>query len=269
MPLVIKSREAPQPWRVVRARTNKWLIGPVWVNWVCDQTAYALSRWPFLEVLEYAGSMSVLVAVVFWFAEAGQRRMAAHYQAWQVINTAQGKGGCGGRIEALESLNSDEVPLIGVDLSDAFLQDVDLHKAELRRANFAAADLRRAVFDKADLADANFRSANLRGAFLRDSDVNRASFNDADFTGADLDRADLGGASFMGADLSGVDLADVRNWQKIEGIRWANVHGVLDAPDGFIVWAMNHGAVDMADPDQWLAAVNKADAADTNWRAKP
>jgi hypothetical protein len=62
-----------------------------------------------------------------------------HYQAWQVINSAQGKGGSGGRIDALEELHRDAVPLVGVDVSDAFLQGVDLNGANLLRGNFRAA----------------------------------------------------------------------------------------------------------------------------------
>jgi hypothetical protein len=68
----------------------------------------------FFEVLEYLGVFSVLIAIVFYFSEAGDRRKQKHYQAWQVINTAQGKGGSGGRIEALQELNIDRIPLVGV-----------------------------------------------------------------------------------------------------------------------------------------------------------
>ena len=81
-----------------------------------------LSRWSFLEVLEYLGSFSILIAVIFYFSESGDRLKQKHYQAWQVINTAQGKGGSGGRIEALQELDEDGVPLVGVDVSGAFLQ---------------------------------------------------------------------------------------------------------------------------------------------------
>jgi hypothetical protein len=82
--------------------------------------AYLLSNWKFLEVLEYIGSLSVLVAVLFYFSGSGDRTKQKHYQAWQVINTAQGKGGSGGRVAALQELNADGVPLVGVDLSGAF-----------------------------------------------------------------------------------------------------------------------------------------------------
>ena len=120
--LVRELRARPEPWHEYTASIrSRWLVvfhGP---EWLLQWTAYCLSRWAFLEVLEYLGVFSVLVAVIFYFSESGDRIKQKHYQAWQVINTAQGKGGSGGRIEALQELNMDSVPLVGVDASDAFL----------------------------------------------------------------------------------------------------------------------------------------------------
>ena len=88
-----------------------------------------------LEVLEYVGTLSIVFGVISYFAESGDRVKQKHYQAWQVINTAAGKGGSGGRIDALEELNQDNVPLVGVDVSDSFLQNIDLAQANLVRSN--------------------------------------------------------------------------------------------------------------------------------------
>ena len=106
--------------------------------------------------------------------ERANRIKQKHYQAWQVINSAQGKGGSGGRVDALEELHADGVPLLGVDVSRAFLQDIDLSRADLLRANFRAADVRggnhnSAQMQYADLASANLRDANLRNADLRNA----------------------------------------------------------------------------------------------------
>ena len=46
-------------------------------------------------------------------------RKSANYEAWQVINSAQGKGGSGGRIDALHELASNGVSLAGVCLDVA------------------------------------------------------------------------------------------------------------------------------------------------------
>src|SRR6516162_3251245 len=162
------------------------------IEWPFAWTAYALSRWSFLEVLEYLGSFSVLVAVIFYFSESGDRLKQKHYQAWQVINTAQHMGGSGGRIEALSELNADGVPLVGVDVSKAFLQGVQLPSARLLRADFSGADVRNSNFSRADLS-----YTALNGANFRSSDLQRASLLSADLTDADFC-----GARFNGADLS-------------------------------------------------------------------
>jgi len=78
-------------------------------------------------VLEH--SETFLIAVIFYFADSGNRKKQKHYQAWQAINTAQGKGGSGGRIEALQELNADHVSLIGIEASGAFLQGLSIRRA--------------------------------------------------------------------------------------------------------------------------------------------
>jgi uncharacterized protein YjbI with pentapeptide repeats len=182
------------------------------IEWVWAWLAYWLSGWAFLEVLEYFGTLSVLLAVVCYFSESKDRIKQKHYQAWQVINSAQGRGGSGGRIDALEELYADGVPLVGVDVSGAFLQDIDLSRANLLRANFRAADVRGGNFSGAQmqyvgLASAYFRDADLRNADLRNSDFRKTK------------------------------------WQKIEGIKLANVFGIKNASPGFLNWAIQNGAI--------------------------
>src|SRR5436305_12022144 len=120
-------RKRPEAWAIRRQQVNAGWAVLLWaVEWFWEWAAYILSNWSFLEVLEYLSSFGVLIAVIFYFSESGDRLKQKHYQAWQVINTAQGKGGNGGRIEALQELNSDRIPLVGVDLTGAFLQAIQL-----------------------------------------------------------------------------------------------------------------------------------------------
>jgi len=235
-------REKPEPWEIKKRDRRRWLL-PFWaVDWGLEWCAYALSRWTFLDVLEYLEGFSVLIAVIFYFSESGDRLKQKHYQAWQVINTAQGKGGNGGRIDALEELNSEGISLIGVDLSGAFLQAVHLEHARLSRASFRSADMRDSDFASADFS-ADLQSTNLRQSNLRN----------ANFTGAILcgkraeDGADLFGCDFSGVDLTGVILAnaDLTNatltnlrWKELGDIKGANIFGVKNAPEGFLAWAM-------------------------------
>jgi hypothetical protein len=241
-------RERPDPWPVRRERIKRVWTTPFWAfEWIFEWVAFALSRWTFLDVLEYLEGFSVLVAVIFYFSESGDRLKQKHYQAWQVINTAQGKGGSGGRIDALQELNHDGVPLVGVDVSGAFLQSIHLERARLLRSNFSAADLRDGNFHFADFSDTNMRTANLRESHLEGASFERTDMDDADLTGADLTNADLSGASLGNADLSNTNLSNLR-WRDLRSVKGTNLYGVKNAPDGFISWAKQHGAV-QTEPD--------------------
>jgi len=264
MAYVIKHHKAPPRWREVRTETRFAVMLPLrWFNWACENVAYHLSHWSFLEALEYVGSFSILIAVVVYFTESGERRQQKHYQAWQVINTAQGKGGNGGRLDALQQLNEDHVPLTGVDVSTAFLQNVALEGAELRRATFHAADVRNARLRNAVLADADLSSANLRQADLRGADLSGATLTDSDLALADLRGANLANAMLEKADLRGADLSSITDWQSIQSIELANVDGVKNAPKGFLEWATLHGAVQIATTEQWNDRISAGAPAET------
>jgi hypothetical protein len=234
----------PAAWKTIKSDfKHPWLLPLRRIEWILEWTAYGLSRWSFLEVLEYLGSLSVLIGVIFYFSESGDRVKQRHYQAWQVINTAQGKGGSGGRIEALQELNADKVPLVGVDASAAFLQGVHLEHANLLRADLSAADLRGSALDSARLDYANLHFANFRGSNLEGAVLSNANMSDADLVGANLDGAKLDGADLSSADLRNADLNSIA-WQQIAAIKSANIAGVKNAPAGFREWALKNGAVE-------------------------
>ena len=245
--IVREPRRRPQPFHARIASTSRrWKYPFIALEWFWEWVAHILSNWAFLEVLEYLGSFSVLVAVIFYFSESGDRVKQRHYQAWQVINTAQGKGGSGGRIEALEELNEDKVPLVGVDVSSAFLQGIQLERANLLRANFNSADLR-----NSNLRGCNFTLADLGSANFRDAKLDHSTFNQGDLRNADLNGSSLVGADFPGAALDGADLrfADLANirWQSIRSIAHANIAGARNAPAGFVAWALKNGAINLPD----------------------
>jgi len=237
-------RTRPVPWRVRKqSATRRWLIPFVALEWGLEWVAFALSNWTLLEVLEYMGSFSVLVAVIFYFAESGDRIKQRHYQAWQVINTAQGKGGSGGRIEALQELNADKVPLVGVDVSSAFLQGLNLKNANLLRSDFSSADLRNSNLAGVDFTLANLNSANLRGAVLNGAQCSQTDLRNADLEGSSLVGADLTGAGLDEADLRGADLQNTQ-WQHVKSMKGTNIAGIRNAPAGFAEWALKNGAVE-------------------------
>ncbi len=236
-------RKRPEPWNVRRQGLKRRWTVPLWAfEWFCEWIAYVLSNWSFLEVLEYLSSFGVLIAVIFYFGESGDRLKQKHYQAWQVINTAQGKGGNGGRIEALQELNADGISLVGVDVSGAFLQGIRLQRASLARSNFSAADLRDSDLTFAGLSDADLRSANLRHCILRGANLEHADLTDADLFSADLTGADLSGATLANADLRNTNLTNLK-WSDTLNLKNANIFGVKNAPEGFVAYALKRGAI--------------------------
>ena len=252
---VFKRRARPEPWTVHRARAkSKWLVPFFAVEWLCSWIAYGLSGWAFLEVLEYVGTLSILVAVVSYFMESDSRQKQKHYQAWQVINSAQSRGGSGGRIEALQELHADKVPLVGVDVSGAFLQDINLSGADLSRANFHAADVRNAKFPKARLNFSDLGSANFRNATFEGANLENANLEDSDLTGANLTHAKLDGVNLAKADLRDADLTGVK-WEQIANLKLANIIGVKNVPPEFADWALKKGAVSVESDKEWEAMI--------------
>jgi len=242
---VFKERNPPPEWAEFKARARRRYLVPFYLlSWAADWAAYLLAKWPLTELLEYLGSFSILFAVIFYFAGAPDRLKQKHYQAWQVINTAAGKGGNGGRIDALQELNDDRVALIGVDVADAYLEGLRLEKAQARRSNFSSADLRGARFIGASLEDADLHWANLRGADLSGCNLTDSRLDDADLVEASLAGADVARASLARADLRRVDLKDVRNWQAIKVMQQANIFEIRNAPEGFVKWAKTMGAIE-------------------------
>jgi hypothetical protein len=242
MRFYLRRKRPPQWSQRTRTIARPWTAPFFALEWPSEWLAYFLGNWTFLEVLDHVQAFGVIVAVVFYFSESGDRLKQKHYQAWQVINTSQGKGGNGGRIEALQELNADRVALVGVDISGAFLQGLHLQRGNLSRANLNAADLRNAVLVGTDLSDANLRFANFRECNCARTSLRGATLDDADFYGANLTAADLATATFENTDLSNADLRDIRG-QQIGSVKTTNIAGVRNAPDGFIAWALRNGAI--------------------------
>ena len=243
--------DKPKPWAEhSEALHSPLLKGFHRFEWGLSWMAWALSNWALLDVLEHLGTFSVLVAVIFYFAGSGNRMKQKHYQAWQVINTAQGKGGSGGRVEALQELNADGISLVGIEASGAFLQGVKLVNGNLSRCDFHASDLRNSKFMDAamtfcNLQDANFRGADLSGARLEDADLENVDLNGATLRDTVLSRVTLTAVDLRNTDLQGLV------WNDIASFKQANVWGVRNAPPGFLKAAMEQGAVSMESDEQW------------------
>ena len=156
----------------------------------------------FLDQLE---SMAIASAAILYFKEAPERKAQKHYEAWQVVDNAYASRveTSYARIEALEYLNAENVPLKGLDLyHETQDKGVDLEGISLKGGKLSDADLRRANLRRANLSSADLSSAKLYGA-----DLSSADLSSAKLYGADLRRADLSSAKLYGADLSSANLS--------------------------------------------------------------
>jgi uncharacterized protein YjbI with pentapeptide repeats len=206
----------PRTWRAWKAG-KRWWRYPLAVEWALEWFAYRLRCLALLDLLELAGKLTVVVAVIFWFLEADDRAKERHYRAWELINVARSSAGDGGRRDALEDLNKDGVSLAAAPLERAHLprvdlKDANLEGANLEGANFRGADLRAANLQRAHLFGANLHNAVL-GGFIQHNipglevDVSSgANLQGADLQGADLQGADLQGANVQDANLEGANL---------------------------------------------------------------
>jgi uncharacterized protein YjbI with pentapeptide repeats len=250
-----RSSESPKPpyWSEWKAQngSKRWYCRlPLAVEWALEWFVYRLRSLALFDLLELAGKLTIVVAIIFWFLEADDRAKERHYRAWELINSARGSTGDGGRRDALQDLNRDGVSLAGAPLEQAWLPGVELKGAtlwfaHLIGANLAFADLQSANLiganlEGADLWNTNFEGANLRFAILKGADLwGAASSNEVahrlahvygappiwhvNLMNADLEGANLQSAVLVNADLEGANLQSVNLWGTYLG--YANVRG--------------------------------------------
>jgi uncharacterized protein YjbI with pentapeptide repeats len=186
-----------QEWKV-QHRHWAWLLAPEWIS---EWLVYLSRSWDFVKVLELAGKFALLFSVVVgvwtYFAEADEREKARqdaikakHYRAWELINSARGSTGDGGRRDALQELSVDGVSLAGVYVPNAELSEIQLQHARLRGANFDGANLESADLTGAILVNASLKKAILTQVKLLDG----ANLSSSDLTGAHLNWIEAKGA---------------------------------------------------------------------------
>ncbi len=197
---------------------------------VLEPTDKWISRQAFFTILGRLGNLAVVVTIVTFVFGENVRRNNEVFSAWQTITSAEGQTGSGGRIEALEFLNSrpwrfpwigwteeewfwdenkkecnhrklpgfrwERQPLTGLSASGAYLADVKLCGASLENAYLIYANLEGANLGWAILVEAELVRANLWGA-----DLKRANLGGAILVEAELVAANLGEANLAGADL--------------------------------------------------------------------
>ncbi len=199
-----------------------------------------IDKQAFFAILGKLGNLAVVVAIVTFVFGENVRRNNEVFAAWQTITSAHGQSGSGGRIKALEFLNSRPLrfPWIGwtkdwfwdekaeecqeklvfgrrwqrenlVGLSapnKAYLAKILLCDANLRGANLRDAYLRWANLQQANLRWVNLQQAILWEVNLQQAILWEANLQDADIRGANLQQANLWWANLQNADIRGANL---------------------------------------------------------------
>jgi uncharacterized protein YjbI with pentapeptide repeats len=147
-------------------------------------------------------AIAIFSAAIIFILEGKDRQKQNQYEAWRVINSAQGQAGNGGRILALKDLKDSGASLECISASGSDLSSIDLSYANLKYADFRKSVLDNAQFQNADLSNANLEGAKLRNANLANAILDGANLNDAI-----LDDANLNGAKLSCATLNNTSLA--------------------------------------------------------------
>jgi len=213
----LKGEEAIDPY----PKPKKWWCAPGdWGKWVWHlppKKKIALGRKGVVKLVQSGVIVTIAIGIGRYVWEAPKREKLAHYQAWQMINSATGQKTSGGRIDALQDLVKDNVSLAGLNASGAYLVGINLQKAILVGADLSGVNLEKANLSDADLSGANLSHVDLEKANLSDAilvmtnlsnaNLSNAILSDTLLAGADLSSAYLSNANLAGADLSNADLS--------------------------------------------------------------
>lgn len=215
----LKAYSKPKP-------EQKYVVEPD--SWI--RKYYKSDAWIWTEVVAVVIGLAFIIptAIALWIdledrqlqrealkIDLEDRQLQRIAQAWNsVTRIAPGNSGKG---PALEYLNRQGIPLVGIDLSiknnqiQSYLLGVSLPKANLNRANLLGADLREANLSEAfltkiNLSEALLHNSNLSGANLRWANLSEAKLYSANLTSVDLRDTNLSGVKLSGADLTGAIL---------------------------------------------------------------
>ena len=153
------------------------------------------------RVLEGIGIIAAIFGLVLQYQSLQEQKILG---AWQLITTKA--SGNSGKIQALQFLNSKGVPLVGVDLSNAYLRGVNLKGANLQGVNFTNANLNDANFEGADLQGATFEGAILKKAIFANAMLEFANFKGANLTDANFASAIVENTIFKESWIQAIEL---------------------------------------------------------------
>ncbi len=199
-----KNRWEVRQWKFFR-RITLWWEATLLENCL-ESIEFLLQKLAFFTILGKLGELALIVAVVSFVFGENVRRNNEVFAAWTTITTAHKQSGSGGRIRALEFLNSRPLrfPWIWGTI-DLFWDGKECKRKLVLGRRWKREPLAGLSAPKAYLAKINLCEANLREANLQHAELSRANLQHAELREANLQHADLSGANLQGADLMGTE----------------------------------------------------------------
>jgi len=147
-----------------------------------------IDKQAFFAILGKLGNLAVVVAIETFVFGENIRRNNEVFSAWQTITSAHGQSGSGGRIKALEFLNSRPLRYPWIGWTKDLFWDNKTRKCQ-EKLVFGRRWQREPLVglsapNKAYLAKINLCDANLGGANLQDANLGVANLQDAYLEGA-------------------------------------------------------------------------------------
>ncbi len=211
-----------------------------------------ISRQAFFTILGGLGNLAIVIGIITFVFGENVRRNNEVFAAWQTITSANGQSGSGGRIEALQFLNSrplkfpwigwtkkgwywdkreeecKERRLWGLRWKRQSLIGLSTPKAYLGQIHLCNATLHNVNFQEAVLSDVNLQESDLRYANLKETNLSKANLQKVILWSANLQAASLEEVKFQDAELEASNLQDANlaraNLQSA-GLTWANLQG--------------------------------------------
>ncbi|WP_413164302.1 pentapeptide repeat-containing protein [Capilliphycus salinus ALCB114379] len=171
-------------------------------------------------------SISIVTALVVYLRRGKKQ---SHYEAWQVIDSAQGLEFSHARIKALEELAKDGISLKGLLLPKANLEQIHLVDGDFKEVNLQGAKLQEAnlqggTFELTQLQGANLWKANLQETFFLLAQMQKINLSSANLSFADLQGVNLLEANLQKANLQGAYI--LGNLQGAD-FQEANLQGII------------------------------------------
>lgn len=110
------------------------------------------------------------------------------------------------------------------------------------RINFNSLLLQETIFNRTDFSDVDFSHSSFHNSSCFDCDFGKATLSNVNFENAKLVNSNFSGTDLSGSNMRGANL-NIIKWDKNTKVIDLNLTGIKSAPQGFVKFAKQNGAV--------------------------